>query len=108
MKNVQNLIKNWEANALSGPKVKSLDVKLGAYDYGRICALTEIYPGRTQEQVVSDLISTILDEVAETLPYIQGSQVIAEDEFGDPIYEDIGVTPLFEELAHKYSGTSGK
>jgi len=31
--------------------------------------------------------------------------VIAEDEFGDPIYEDIGLTRKFEQLKKKYSSS---
>ena len=33
---------------------------------------------------------------------MQGEKVIAEDEFGDPIYEDAGLTPRFIELTRKY------
>jgi len=48
------------------------------------------------------LLSTALDELEEALPYVPGTKIVAEDEFGDPIYEDVGVTPLFEELSRKY------
>ena len=38
----------------------------------------------------------------ETLPYKQGTKIIAEDEYGDPMYEDVGLTPRFLELTQHY------
>lgn len=106
MNNVRKLMDDWDANASGEPKDKALSIKLNAYDYARIRALAEIYNGKTENQIVSDLVSTALDEVEEAMPYIQGSKVIAEDEFGDPVYEDVGMTPRFEALIHKYSAGS--
>jgi hypothetical protein len=36
------------------------------------------------------------------MPYVAGQKVISTDEQGDPVYEDIGPTPRFIELARKY------
>jgi hypothetical protein len=36
------------------------------------------------------------------MPYIAGKRVISTDEQGDPVYEDIGPTPRFMELARKH------
>jgi len=35
------------------------------------------------------------------MPYIAGKKVISSDEQGDPIYEDVGLTPRFVELTRK-------
>ena len=36
------------------------------------------------------------------MPYIAGKRVISTDEQGDPLYEDVGPTPRFMELARKH------
>jgi hypothetical protein len=36
------------------------------------------------------------------IPYVPGDRVIREDDFGDPVYEDKGLTPQFLDLAKKY------
>jgi len=33
------------------------------------------------------------------MPYVAGPRVISTDEHGDPVYEDVGPTPRFMELA---------
>jgi len=102
MNNMRNLIKYWEANSHSKSATKEMNVSLTIRDLARICALADIYSGRTKEQIVSDLVAAALDEIEEAFPYVQGSKVIAEDEFGEPVYEDIGVTPKFEVLTMKH------
>ena len=39
-----------------------------------------------------------LNEFEESLPYKQGTKVVALDEENDPIYEDVGLTPTFHRL----------
>jgi hypothetical protein len=36
------------------------------------------------------------------MPYEPGPAVISRDDHGDPVYEDIGMTPRFVELARKH------
>lgn len=96
-------MKEWEANTHAKPVVKEITTRLTSRDYARIRALAELYSGLTEEQIVSELLATALDEFEEALPYIPGKKIIAEDEFSDPVYEDIGLTPKFEELTKKYS-----
>ncbi len=103
MNRMKQLIKAWEADSRSEPAVNEITVKLTSRDYARVRALAEVFPGRTEAQLVGELLSTALDEVEEALPYVPGKKVVAEDEFGDPIYEDVGLTPRFEELARKYA-----
>jgi hypothetical protein len=40
-----------------------------------------------------------LNEVAAAMPYVAGKRVISTDEQGDPVYEDVGLTPRFMDLA---------
>jgi hypothetical protein len=36
------------------------------------------------------------------LPYVKGSTVVATDEEGDPLYEDVGPTPRFLALSRRH------
>ena len=103
MNKMRDLLMCWEANSSASPRDKRVTVQLTTRDYARISALAEIYANRTEEQLLGDIVSTALDELEAALPYIKGNKVIAEDEFGDPVYEDIGMTPKFEDLTKKYT-----
>ncbi len=103
MNRITLLIKDWAASSQPRPVTKEMTIKLTSRDVGRIRALTEMFPSRTQEHIVSDLLATALEEIEAALPYIPGKKVITEDEFGEPVYEDIGMTPKFEALAKKYT-----
>ncbi len=43
-----------------------------------------------------------LQEVAACIPYVPGQKVISNDEQGDPLYEDVGLTPRLVELTRRY------
>ena len=103
MTRVKQLLNEWAEQSQARPRVKSIPVKLTMLDYARIRALTEIFPDRNEEQILSELVTAILDEIEEALPYIPGDTVVAEDEFGDPVYEDVGLNRKFEQLKEKYS-----
>jgi hypothetical protein len=106
MNRVKQLLNEWVLASQSKPMVKSLTIKLTTQDYARVRALAELYTDRSEEQIISELLSAVLDEVEEALPYIPGKQVVAEDEFGDPVYEDIGLTRKFEQLKKKYAAAN--
>ena len=77
-------------------------IRLSVDDAARLAALTEIFPGTTPERIISDLLHTGLDEIEAAMPYVAGSRVIREDEFGDPVYEDVGMTPRFLEAVKSH------
>ncbi|MGE8454393.1 MAG: pilin assembly protein, partial [Pseudomonadales bacterium] len=58
-----------------------------------------------------ELVAAALEELEASFPYVQGRQVIATDEEGDPLFEDIGPTPRFLSLSrrhlHDLSSTAG-
>lgn len=78
-------------------------VQLSLDDAARLTALAELFPGNSPENLITDLLAEALDQIEAAMPYVPGEQVIREDEFGDPIYEDVGLTPRFLELvkAHR-------
>ena len=53
--------------------------------------------------IITELLSAALDTLEAALPYEQGERIIAEDECGDPIYEDVGPTPHFLMLAKQHA-----
>lgn len=71
-------------------------------DAARIAALAEMYPAKTETEIITDLLSVALDMMETAFPYEQGTRVISEDELGDPIYEDVGPTPRFLALTKKH------
>lgn len=68
----------------------------------RLAALSHMYPKRRPEELLAELLGAALEDLEASLPYVQGTQVVASDEEGNPIYEDIGPTPRFLELARHY------
>ena len=89
------LLRFWESSFSGSLTEEEYLLRLPVEDAAKIEALVEMYPKRTRERIITDLISAALDEVVAGLPYVQGSQVIGRDEEGDPLYEDVGQTPRF-------------
>lgn len=100
--NLKDLIINWEKTATSPLTEKEFSVRLTAKDAAKVAALSEMYPSRTPEQIVTELLGAALNELETTLPYIKGEQISSLDELGDPIYEDVGPTSTFSQLTRKH------
>ncbi len=99
---VSDVVHKWQdQHTGSGPK-KVIQLPLNLYDAAKIQALTEMFPGLTLDTILQDLISASLSEVASQFPYIAGSKIVSYDEDGDPIHEDIGMTPTFLRLSRHY------
>ena len=99
---IQDLIKQWQEHASDPRTAQAYSIHLPLYDAARVAALSELYPGRTAEQIITELLNVILDEVEEAFPYVQGDKVVGEDECGDPLYEDVGPTPRFLEATKRH------
>lgn len=99
---IRQLLNEWENNAKTPVSAQEYTVRLPLPEAARIAALAEMYPGRTTTQIITDLLAAALDELESSLPYVTGSRVIAEDDHGDPIYEDAGPTPRFHELTQHH------
>ncbi|MFP4648664.1 MAG: type 1 pili tip component [Halorhodospira sp.] len=99
---LKELIQHWEESASEQRTPYEHTVRLPLADAAKLAALAEMYPGRTEEQLITDILSTALDEIEERFPYVQGTRVVAEDEQGDPIYADEGLTPRFKERTRKH------
>jgi hypothetical protein len=77
-------------------------VRLTVDDAARVKALADLFPGMEVERIIADLLSIAIAEVEAAIPYEAGSEVIREDEFGDPVYADAGMTPRFRELVQSH------
>lgn len=99
---VKELIEAWQQSAGETRTAETYEVRLPVHDAAKLAALREMFPGRSEEDLITDLLSAALDELEAAFPYVQGTRVTAEDEQGDPIYEDIGDTPRFNKLTRKH------
>lgn len=99
---IRELARQWEA----GPKGRLTEqryaIRLDLDSAARLSALVEMYPRRSVEELLGELLAAALEELEASLPYVKGSKVIATDEQGDPLYEDIGPTPRFLSLSRKH------
>jgi len=99
---ISDLVQHWGATSGGVLAAGEYRVRLPLGAAARIAALAEMYPPHTEAEIIGDLVAAALDELQAALPYVPGSKVIAEDDRGDPIYEDVGPTPRFIALASKY------
>lgn len=97
----KKLLDSWRETAAAPRTVTEYAVRLPVDDAAQLQALTQMFPGRTAEQLITDLLGAALQEVATAMPYVAGQKVISTDEQGDPLYEDVGPTPRFMELTRK-------
>jgi len=97
----KTLLDNWRESAAAPRTVTDYAVRLPVDDAAQLQALAEMFPGRTPEQLITDLLGVALQEIATAMPYVAGQKVISTDEQGDPVYEDVGPTPRFMELTRR-------
>jgi predicted DNA-binding protein len=100
--NFKELLEGWRASAAAPRTAQTYAVRLPLEDAARLAALAEMFPGREPGQLISELLSVALQEVAAAMPYVAGKRVISTDEQGDPVYEDVGPTPRFMQLSREY------
>ncbi|MEG0861754.1 MAG: pilin assembly protein [Pseudomonas sp.] len=99
---IRELAQRWEQNDKGRLSPTGHVLHLDVESAARLAALAEMYPRRRPEELLGELLGAALEELEASFPYIQGHQVIATDEEGDPLYEDIGPTPRFLALSRRY------
>lgn len=100
---IRELIKHWEDEASTPKTDREYSIPLSIYDAAKVATLVEMYPGRTEEQILGDLLSSALDELSASFAYVAGAEIIAHDDQGDPIYADQGLTPRFHRLSRQHA-----
>ena len=96
------LLDRWKKDAVPARTVKEYPIRLDLDDASRLHALAALFPGQPIDAIITDLLRAGLDEIAAAMPYERGPKVISRDDHGDPVYEDIGLTPRFVELTRKF------
>lgn len=99
---IRDLVNEWELSAKGKLSKTIYSIPLDVESAARLAALSEMYPKRRPEELLSELVGVALQELEGSFPYVKGSKVVATDEQGDPLYEDIGLTPRFLALARKH------
>jgi hypothetical protein len=99
---MKELLQRWQEQARAPLTAREYPVRLPIDDAARIHALAELFPGRSREQLITELLSAALDALAAEMPYVPGTRVISSDEQGDPVYEDAGLMPEFIELTRRH------
>ena len=98
----KELLESWRERAAAPRAARTYAVRLPLDDAAQLAALAEMFPGRTAEQLITELLAAALKEMAAAMPYVPGARVISTDEQGDPLYEDAGPMPRFLELARRH------
>jgi hypothetical protein len=96
------LLDRWKKDPAPVRTAKEYSIRLELDDAARLHALAELFPGQPIETLVTDLLRAAIDEIAAAMPYERGPKVISRDDHGDPVYEDIGLTPRFVELTRRF------
>ncbi len=96
------LLDRWKKDPVPQLTAEEYPMRLELDDAARLHALAELFPGQPVEALITDLLRAGLDEIAAAMPYERGPKVISRDDQGDPVYEDIGLTPRFVELTRKF------
>ncbi len=96
------LLDRWKKVAEAPKTAREYPVRLPLDAAARLQALAALFPGQSVDDMITDLLTAALDEIAAAMPYEPGPQVISRDDHGDPVYEDVGMTPRFVELTRKF------
>ena len=99
---IKDLVRYWDKHARGRLTRDSHEVALSEQHLARLEKLAELYPMKSPQDLIRDLVSAALDELETSFPYVQGSKVVAFDEDGFEIYEDAGLTPRFVSLSQKH------
>lgn len=99
---IRDLVQYWDKHARGRLTHDTYRVKLADRHHQELERLATLYPMKSPQDLMRDLISAALDELETSFPYVEGNTVVAYDEDGFEIYEDKGLTPRFVSLSQKH------
>lgn len=99
---IKDLVKYWDKHARGRLTREPYFMALSDQHHQRLEKLSALYPMKSSQDLIRDLVSAALDELETSFPYVQGEKVVAFDEDGFEIYEDRGMTPRFISLSQKH------
>ncbi|MBZ2167322.1 MULTISPECIES: hypothetical protein [Marinobacter] len=65
---VTDLPKHWESDKQTVERTHDYNLRLPLEDAARIAALAEIYPDRSESDILNDMISAALDDLVRQTP----------------------------------------
>lgn len=96
--NIRDLPDRWQRFSPENRSRKTFEIDLPHAEAAKVAAIAEMFDVSSEQSIISDLVSAALSELEESLPYKRGSNIVSQDEDGNPIYEDVGPTPEFIRL----------
>ncbi len=99
---IRDLVVHWDKNAQGRLTQDAYFMALSDSHHEELSRLADLYPMKSPQALMRDLISAALDELETSFPYVEGERVVAYDEDGFEIYEDVGMTPKFVFLSQKH------
>jgi hypothetical protein len=97
----KHLTSLWGAPDNSRLTAKQSSFRLPVHVAAKLAALADLYPSKTETQLVGDLLAAALAEVEKALPGYPG-RLFEKDEHGEPLYEEEGPAQRFRDLSNKY------
>ena len=70
---IRQLVESWEQSASERRTVSEYCARLPIHDAAKLAALAEMYPGRTERDIITDLLSAALDDLEAAFPYVRAS-----------------------------------
>ena len=92
----------WTAPDNSRVTSRQYSFRLPVHVAAKIEALGEIYSTRTRTEIVGDLLAAALQEVENSFPPVKGKEFWEDQDTGEMLYEDVGLSARFRTLANKY------
>ena len=65
---VTDLPKHWESKKVDVERTQDYNLRLPLEDAARIAALAELYPDRTESDILNDMIGAALDDLVRQSP----------------------------------------
>lgn len=65
---VTDLPKHWQEAKQSADRTHDYNLRLPLEDAARVAALAEMYPDRSEADILNDMIAAALDDLAESTP----------------------------------------
>lgn len=85
--NIKNLLESWNMPDRTAERTQ-ITLRISVQDYARLHALKPVYPARSVNDFICDIVKTGLDEIVEALP----SYTVSEEDIriGEAVPEELG------------------
>lgn len=97
-----DLHKVWAAPDNTRLSAKQQSFRLPVHVAAKLSALCEMFPEKTRTQLVGDLLATALADFERHFPPVRGEFIAPDPDTNEAIYEDIGPSKRYRELANQY------